>query len=329
MRNTLVQIIFTFVFFSFAPLYIQGQDAPQFTQYMFNPIQFNPAAAGNEQAIVSTLDVRNQWVGIPGAPKTQSLTAHMPVYKISSGIGISVMNDEAGQQTTSGATVSYAYQKSFKKSVLSFGLYGGVVQRTLDGSKLISPTGSYQDGNIDHNDDNIPTTLESSIIPDAGAGIWFGGKKLYAGISAEHLLNNYFSFKTSTNTATIQYKPTGYVTVGYKISIGTSFGITPGVLYKTDLTESMIDVNAIIDYKDNIFVASSLRSYLNEQTDAVALIGGWNISKKLGISYSYDITLSDLKTVSAGSHEIVLRYKIFVEKPRAGKEINNLRYLYY
>lgn len=306
-----------------------AQDEPQFTQYMLNPLQFNPAAAGNEQAIVTTLDARNQWVGIPGAPQTQSLTSHMPIYKISSGIGLSILNDVAGQQTTTGATFSYAYRKQFKESSLSFGIYGGVVQRTLDGSKLRAPDGSYQDGNVDHNDDHIPVTLESSVIPDAGAGIWFKGENLYFGASGEHLLNNYFSFNTSVNTSTIQYNPAGYVTVGYKISIGDNFGVTPSVLYKTDLTESMVDVNTIIDYKDNIFVASSLRSYLNEQTDAVALIGGWNISKKLGISYSYDITLSSLKTVSAGSHEIVLRYKIFVEKPRAGKEINNLRYLYY
>ncbi|MBC8045724.1 MAG: type IX secretion system membrane protein PorP/SprF [Fimbriimonadaceae bacterium] len=319
----------TFSFSLFICMYVCAQDAPQFSQYMFNPLQFNPAVAGNQQAIVTTIDARNQWVGIPEAPQTQSLTFHMPLYKISSGAGIHIINDNAGQQKTTGITLNYAYKKNFKNSTLSFGLYGGVVQRTLDGSKLISPTGSYNDGTIDHNDDNIPISLESSVIPDAGGGIYFQSNKFYAGVSANHLLNNYFSFNTENGPASIQYNPAGYVTAGYKILIADKFGVTPNVLYKMDLAENMVDFNAIFDYKDNIFVGASFRGNLKQQTDAVVLIGGWNISEKLGISYSYDVTLSEINTVSDGSHEIILRYRIFVEKPRAGKEINNLRYLYY
>lgn len=328
MRYFLPCGIFFFFTFSFA-VRSYAQDDPQFSQYMFNPLQFNAAAAGNENAIVATLDARNQWVGIPGAPQSQSLTAHMPLYRISSGIGLGVINDVAGQQKTTGATLSYAYRKSFKKSSLSFGAYGGITQRSLDGSKLFSPSGSYNDGNIDHNDDHIPVTLESSVIPDAGAGIWFQSDKLTVGLSAAHLLQNHFSFETQEGFATIQYSPTVYVNAGYKISIGDDFGLMPGVLYKTDLAENMVDAGLIMDYKDNIFLGAAFRSFLNSQTDGIALTGGWNISEKFGISYSYDITMSDLKTVSDGSHEIVLRYRIFVEKPRAGKEINNLRYLYY
>jgi type IX secretion system PorP/SprF family membrane protein len=307
----------------------QAQDDPQFTQYMFNPLQYNPAAAGNEQAIVSTLGARNQWAGLTGAPQSQSLTVHMPIYKLSSGIGLGILNDAAGQQKTTGITASYTLRKNFKESYIGFGIYGGIIQRSLDGSKLTTPGGSYQDGNIDHNDDLLPVTLENDLLPDAGAGIYFQSKRLYAGISAMHLLGNYYSFAAPEAIASIQSNPVVYATAGYKISLGTDFLITPSVLYKTDLVQSMADVNIIFAYKDNIFAGPSFRSYLNEQTDAVALIGGWNISDKLGVSYSYDITLSDLKTVSAGSHEIVLRYKIFVEKPRAGKEINNPRYLYY
>ncbi|MBC8172908.1 MAG: PorP/SprF family type IX secretion system membrane protein, partial [Chitinophagales bacterium] len=208
-------------------------------------------------------------------------------------------------------------------------LYGGIVQRSLDGSKLVSPGGSYDDVLIDHNDDNIPVSLENDIIPDAGAGIYFYSKKFYAGVSANHILNNYFNFSTPEGTSSIQYSPNAFVTVGYKVSAGDNFGITPNVLYKTDLIESMVDLNTIFDYKNNILLGASFRSYLNKQTDAIALIGGWNITEKFGVIYSYDITLSDLKTISEGSHEIVLKYKIFVDKPKAGKEINNLRYLYY
>ena len=55
-----------------------AQQDPQFTQYMFNPVYFNVAAVGNEQAWVSTVNIRNQWVNLPGAPVSQSLTSHLP-----------------------------------------------------------------------------------------------------------------------------------------------------------------------------------------------------------------------------------------------------------
>lgn len=306
-----------------------SQDALQFSQFMFNEFQFNPAIAGSEDKIVTVADARSQWVNIPGAPQMQSLTSHMPLYKISSGIGLQITNDKAGQQRTTSFQASYAYQKKFRKTSIGIGVNAGLVQRSLDGSKLISPTGSYDDVIIDHHDDNIPISLVDDLIPDAGAGLYLYGKKFGIGLSANHLLMKDFNFETESGVSSIQYNPNLYVYGFYKFSLGKDFMLQPNILFKSDQVESMADINALISYKDNIFLGGSFRGFLNKQTDAIVLIGGWNISEKLGISYSYDITLSHLNTVSNGSHEIVLRYNILVEKPKAGKEINNLRYLYY
>ena len=96
-----------------------GQEDPQFTQYMFNQVYFNPAAAGIEQAWVSTLNFRNQWVNLPGAPISQIFTSHLPIYRLSGAGGISIVNDIAGQQRNTGATLFYAYHKTFKNSILN------------------------------------------------------------------------------------------------------------------------------------------------------------------------------------------------------------------
>ncbi len=48
--------------------------------YMFNPVSFNPAITGvNDQIVVSSV-VREQWTGLNGAPTTQVVNAHMPVF---------------------------------------------------------------------------------------------------------------------------------------------------------------------------------------------------------------------------------------------------------
>ena len=52
-----------------------------YSQYMFNPFAINPAYAGSRNSISAVLLHRSQWVGIDGAPRTQTLAIHAPVNK--------------------------------------------------------------------------------------------------------------------------------------------------------------------------------------------------------------------------------------------------------
>lgn len=306
-----------------------GQHEPQFSQYMFSPIVFNPAFSGLDEAWVSVLDARSQWVDIPGAPQSQSISSQLPLYRINSGVGLRLVNDKAGQLQTTAVSLSYAYHIKINKSTtLSIGASAGMAYQALDGSKLIAPQGSYE-GIIDHNDNYLPETLVSDIIPDLNSGIVLKTKKFELGLSALHLLGQAFEYPTSAGSTTIQYSPTGFVYLSYLQKLGSNFHLRPTVLLKSDNIESMADLNLLLDYKNNLILGASFRGYLANQSDAVIIIAGWNISERLGINYSYDITLSGLNDVSQGSHELTIGYRIPVEKPRAGKEINNLRYLYY
>ena len=306
-----------------------AQNEPQFSQYMFSPVVFNPGFAGLEDAIVNVLDARNQWVQIPGAPQSQFITSSFPIYKINSGVALRLVNDKAGQLQTTAVSLSYAYHIQVgKSSLISLAANGGIAYQALDGSKLIAPQGSYE-VIIDHNDNYLPESLVSDIIPDAGFGVVFKSQKFEAGLSANHILGQAFQYPTGVASTSIQYSPVGYVYLSYLQNIGDNFHLRPTVLFKTDNIESMADVNLLLDYKNNILLGASFRGYLANQTDAVVVIAGWNITERLGINYSYDITLSGLSAVSQGSHELTVAYRIPVARPRAGKEINNLRYIYY
>ncbi|WP_299801331.1 PorP/SprF family type IX secretion system membrane protein, partial [uncultured Maribacter sp.] len=68
------------------------QDA-QYTQYMYNTISVNPAYAGSRGVLSIAALHRSQWVGLDGAPTTQTLNFHTPVSK-NVGLGLSVVNDE-------------------------------------------------------------------------------------------------------------------------------------------------------------------------------------------------------------------------------------------
>ena len=53
------------------------QDA-QYTQYMYNTMSVNPGYAGQRDVLSVTALYRSQWVGIDGAPETQTLGVHAP-----------------------------------------------------------------------------------------------------------------------------------------------------------------------------------------------------------------------------------------------------------
>lgn len=307
--------------------YSFGQEDPQYTQFFLNPTAFNPGATGMEDAWVNTLDIRSQWVNIPGSPLTQAFSSQVPLYKASGGIGVTLSNDMAGQQRISAGALAYSWHRNLFGGILGLGVAGGIVQRSLDGSRLVTPTGDYE-GIVFHNDPDLPVTLQTYLLPDASAGIYYFGRRLAAGVSAAHVLDPFLQ-KPDVAGYTIQYNPNGYVYLAYRFSLTDHIDLTPNVLYKTDLTQNIVDLNLLATFRDNFFAGASFRGYLNRSFDAVALIAGIRVNDRLRITYSYDITSSSLNTVSAGSHEVVIGYRIPVQKPRAGKMINNLRYLYY
>ena len=54
------------------------QDA-QYTQYMYNTASVNPAYAGSRGHLSIAALHRSQWVGLDGAPVTQTINLHSPV----------------------------------------------------------------------------------------------------------------------------------------------------------------------------------------------------------------------------------------------------------
>src|SRR6476660_7661657 len=71
------------------------QDA-QFTQYMYNTININPAYAGSRGALSIFGLYRTQWVGLDGAPETSSFSVNTPTGNENVGIGLSLINDKIG-----------------------------------------------------------------------------------------------------------------------------------------------------------------------------------------------------------------------------------------
>ena len=85
-----------------------AQDA-EFSQYYANPLNLNPALAGNKLCPRITLNYRNQWTSIANGFVTYTASYDMYVEKLHGGIGFVFLNDKAGQGAVSSTAFSGIY----------------------------------------------------------------------------------------------------------------------------------------------------------------------------------------------------------------------------
>lgn len=306
-----------------------SQNAPVFSNFMFMKPLGNPASVGSEGMLVFSALYRAQWVGIRGAPSVQAFTVHSPLTVLNSCAGIIATNEIQGEERVTSVMLTYAYRHAFRKGSLAFGISGGIIQRAIDGRKLRAPEGIYEPpAGVDHNDAFIPDKLTSGITGEVNAGIFFQTKKMYSGISVANLIESRVELQ-GQGQATVLRNPR-YLTLlaGYRIKASKKLYFLPNVSLKTDFINVQPELNAIFQYKDNIYAGASLRGLAPGLKDAFILMFGFKIFRNLRIGYSYDFSLSQLNLVNSGSHEIYLQYGIRIKDlTRPGKVIYNPRFL--
>jgi type IX secretion system PorP/SprF family membrane protein len=77
-----------------------AQQNIQFSQYIFNTLSVNPAYAGYKEEWFVQSALRNQWVGISGAPQTAqiSIDGILDPQTTKHGVGFQVTADKLGAQ---------------------------------------------------------------------------------------------------------------------------------------------------------------------------------------------------------------------------------------
>ncbi|MBC5993838.1 PorP/SprF family type IX secretion system membrane protein [Pontibacter cellulosilyticus] len=284
-----------------------AQQNPQYSQYIFNSMNINPAYTGSKGVLNFNAFHRSQWTGIEGAPATQSLAIDGIAANNRLGVGVGLTRDKIGAQSQFSAYANLAVKLQVSETgIFSLGLAPGLVQHTLDGTEL----------GID-DDPTIPAGKETSIKPDVKVGAYFHTDRFYAGLSASDLLQ----FK---DMQYIEPERHYYFTAGYVFDMGNFVKVKPSVLVKEDFkAPANVDLNAFVLLGDKLWLGSSYRTsmnifnnksdlkYTNKRT-AVALIAELQIHRSLRLGYAYDKMLNDMKGVN--THEISVGYYFFKKK---------------
>ena len=302
--------LYVLLYTLFVVAHLQAQQPAQNSLYMLNPYGVNPAAAGLSNTMVATGGYRAQWVGIEGNPTTQYVNVSLPLSIIGSGLGISLHNESIGARNGLSAKASYNYIMKIREGSLSFGAAGGIVQGAISGNKLRTPDGVYEpNGSIDHRDKILSTIAINGITPTFDAGIYYKSEKFEGGISTTNLTEPKLTL-SGQQQLTMTLKRNYFALAVVHFNMSKSISVHPSLLVKSDAIQTQIDFSTFFRYNDNIFLGASFRGYSKNTQDALAAFGGIQLNPKLMLGYSYDITMSALKSTTQGTHEIVLQYNL-------------------
>jgi len=276
------------------------QDA-QYTQYMYNTINVNPAYAGS-RGVMSIFGLyRTQWVGLDGAPVTSAFSVNSPIENTNLGVGLSFVNDRIGPtvENTVSADLSYTIQTS-ETYKLSFGIKGTANLFNLDPTKL----------NPMNQNDPLLQNLKNNFSPNVGAGVYFHSNKSYLGVSVP----NFFETKRYSDNVVAVYKErmNMYFIGGYVFELSPSLKFKPAFLTKmVQGAPLQLDVSGNFLINDKFMLGAAWR-----WSAAMSFMAGFQITDGLYVGYGYDLETTKLANYNSGSHEIFLRFELFKRQSR-------------
>lgn len=314
MKKTIKFILSAAILFT---VVVSGQQDPQYTQYMYNQNVYNPAYAGTSGALSIGLLGRTQWVGIEGAPDTQSLFVTSDLgQERGLGLGLSVIHDEIGpiEESNLYLDVAYAFQVG-DNTDLSFGIKGGY---TFLNNLFYTRTHEDVGYLVDEND--ILYSLDyKTNYPNIGAGVYLHSNRFYAGVSVPQFLQHFqYDYNSTEFNSDISDKIHIFGTMGYVFDLSESVKLKPSMMMKfVKGSPVSFDLNSSIFLNDKFEFGLSWR-----EGDSIDAIIGVQATDALRVGYAYDYTLTPLGNYNSGSHELMLLFDLNFSK----KHIKSPRY---
>lgn len=270
------------------------QDA-LYSQYMFNPFAINPAYAGSRGSYSSVLLHRSQWIGVQGAPLTQTFSLHTPAGEKGMAYGVNFVHDHIGPVRNFWGAFTGAYHVKMKKAKLSFALRAGVFNTNLDRSLLTfeNPTDQY----------NV-TGKVGSVIPSFDFGAYYYRDRFYAGAAINHLTKHNFNFSDYPSDSDLFLRRHYMLMTGCVFRAGKNVLLKPSLMMRyAEGSIPSLDINFSALIHQFWWIGASFRN-----SNSLVFLTEFNITDYLRVGYSFDLMLNALRTYNSGSHEIFIGF---------------------
>jgi len=301
-RNIIFIIIATLTLLATSSTEGSAQQDPMFTQYFFNPLTVNSGYAGTREALNATLLIREQWAGMEGRPRTQTLSVHSPLRNDDLAIGGTIVRDEVGPTNSTSLFGDFSYRiKVSEQSRLALGLKAGMNFMQADLARL---------QNTDPNDLSLAQSITTNVLPNFGVSAYLWADRYFLGISAPKLLEN----KLDNAIENLR----GEERTHFFFMGGYVFDLSPALKFKpTFMTRVVSDAPVSFDLTANFLLDEKLwLGIMCRFGDSMGLLASYQLTDQLRAGYSYDYTLSKLQSYNGGSHEFMLSYDFFFKNDR-------------
>lgn len=247
---------------------VNAQQHAMFSQYMYNGLAINPAYAGSQESLSMTALMRQQWVGMEGAPSTQTISGHLPFEKKRIGVGFMVLHDQIAVTDQTGVYGSYAYKIPMPKGQLALGIQGGFTHYRSIFSE------------ISLIDQTFATADVSEFHPNFGFGAYYSTDNFYAGFSIPQFVQSKMDGANKDVNGIIRRHY--LIHAGYVFDLNQDFKLKPNVLIKmVDGASVEFDLNANLYYRNLVGLGISWRTM-----DALVALLHVQLTNKLQFGYA-------------------------------------------
>jgi type IX secretion system PorP/SprF family membrane protein len=284
--------------------FVNAQENERYTQYLYNPININPAFAGSRGVTSILSSYRAQWVDVPGAPKTMMLSVNGVTKNENVGLGLSVLNDKIGPSDQSAIALDFSYSlKLNPKYKLAFGLKASANLLNVDFTKLY-----LKDGSEPIFEDNI----DNKFSPNIGFGFLLKSDKSSFGISVPNVLETKFYDKYNSNASNSSIAKEN---LNVFFTADHLFELSPNLMFKPALLVKVVKDGVAQTYASTNFVINQAftvgMSYRFGGT--ISNLVGFQASKKMFIGYGYDLETRSMRNYDTASHELFVRFDLFAK----------------
>jgi type IX secretion system PorP/SprF family membrane protein len=270
---------------------VAAQNDPLYNQYQFNQLLINPAYTGINDRLSAMWLTRLQWLGVPGAPTTNTASVHTSFKTTKMGLGLIIMNDRLGVNNNTEINATYSYRLDFGKSRLQFGLQGGMINLNYDYSKL----------NLEYMDDpNLNTQQAKFTRPNIGTGLFYAAPSFFLGFSVPRLVD----IKANDGMiGSVRYRRSEYLSAGYIIHVSDQIVLKPSVLVKaTEGAPVSYDININALFAKVLWAGLTLRS-----KSAIGLNTQLQINDRIRFGYTYEYPFNPTAFGNYGTHELMVQ----------------------
>jgi len=298
------------LFVLFFSMKLVAQQDKLITHFIYDKMSINPGKTGVDMynSICATSLYRNQWDKVNGAPNSAILNVEANLSKFfPGGVGLAFYHDAIGFARQNNLLLNYSYPITIgNNGTLGIGVGVGIINYGMN-PDWVPPTTM--------NDPDLPQGFAATNL-DANFGLYYSGKDFNVGFSTTHLSETLLKQSVTFNGATLdqnyQTARHYYLMGGKTFKKVLSGDIDAQVLLRTDLVKFSADINARYIY--SLQGDKQLYGGLTVRTsDAFAIMIGYTPISQLTVGYSYDLTLNKLANISRGSHELVVKYCMFLK----------------